>query len=81
MASKGGEGEEDELEKELLLEEEDWTVRGNSLNPNTPLGRAVADACDELEELAKLERQVQDEAFELLKKLGVKDTETETESE
>ena len=70
---KSKEGSEDGFdEKDLLLEGEDWTVRGNSLNPNTPLGRAVSDACEELEDLAKLERQIQDEAFAILEKLGVK---------
>ncbi|QDZ24509.1 hypothetical protein HOP50_13g70480 [Chloropicon primus] len=71
----------DESEDGLLLESEDWTVRGNSLNPNTPLGRAVADACEELEDLAKLERQVQDEAFALLEKLGMKQTLVREEEE
>ena len=62
------EEEGDVPEDEFLLEQ----IRGNSLNPNTPLGRAVADACEELEDLAKIEREVQDEAFALLEKLGMK---------
>ncbi len=77
----GGEGSEEEVgdegegffaEEDLLLESEDWAVRGSSLNPNTKLGRAVADACDELDELGKLEREVQEEAFALLKALDSK---------
>ena len=73
-AGEGGPGdvsqdeEGDVPEDEFLLEQ----IRGNSLNPNTPLGRAVADACEELEDLAKIEREVQDEAFALLEKLGMK---------
>ena len=74
-AGEGGPGdvsqdeeEGDAPEDEFLLEQ----IRGNSLNPNTPLGRAVADACEELEDLAKIEREVQDEAFALLEKLGMK---------
>jgi hypothetical protein len=70
--------EEEEEDLDLLTEEEDWAVRGNSLNPNSPLGRAVADACTELEDLGQLEKQVNEQAFELLKKLGVKTNEIES---
>lgn len=69
-ASSSAPGDNDETpdEDQEVFEQ----IRGNSLNPNTPLGRAVANACAELEDLAKLEREIQDEAFALLKKLGVK---------
>jgi hypothetical protein len=42
----------------------------DSLTSNTPLGRAVGGACDELEALAELERDAAVQAANLLKKLG-----------
>lgn len=69
-------GEEEEVlepEDEFLLEE----VQGSSLKSlNSPLGKAVSDACDELEQLASLEREVQREAFAILDKLTGKQTPT-----
>ena len=46
----------------------------DSLTSNTPLGRAVGGACDELEALAELERDAAIGAANLLKKLGYKGT-------
>lgn len=44
----------------------------DSLTSNTPLGKAVGGACDELEALAALERDAAMQAAELLRKLGYK---------
>jgi len=66
------EGEEDHTE---LLPEEDWTVPGgyqDSLSKNTKLGRALDDACSELDHLGKLEKESIAKATELLRKLGYK---------
>lgn len=46
----------------------------DSLTSNTPLGRAVGGACDELEALAELERDAALQAANLLKKLGYRGT-------
>lgn len=67
----------DEVEEEHteLLPEEDWTVPGgyqDSLSKNTKLGRALDDACSELDHLGKLERESLLKATELLRKLGYK---------
>lgn len=62
-------------EFEGLTKEEDWTVPGgyqDSLSQNTELGRAVSDACEELDNLSKLERESLTEASKLLQKLGYK---------
>mmetsp|Transcript_28989 Transcript_28989/g.81660 ORF Transcript_28989/g.81660 Transcript_28989/m.81660 type:complete len:149 (-) Transcript_28989:183-629(-) len=67
--------DEDEEEWEGLTEEEDWVVPGNpndSLSSNTELGRAVRAACDELDQLGRLEADVQSQAEDLLRKLGYK---------
>mmetsp|Transcript_15904 Transcript_15904/g.40566 ORF Transcript_15904/g.40566 Transcript_15904/m.40566 type:complete len:218 (+) Transcript_15904:70-723(+) len=58
--------------EQLLTEEEDWTVEGSNLNPRTALGKAVSDACDELEHLAQLERETQKEVFDRLESFGFK---------
>lgn len=66
------EGEEEHTE---LLPEEDWTVPGgyqDSLSKNTKLGRALDDACSELDHLGKLEKESLQKATELLRKLGYK---------
>mmetsp|Transcript_44095 Transcript_44095/g.112559 ORF Transcript_44095/g.112559 Transcript_44095/m.112559 type:complete len:172 (-) Transcript_44095:213-728(-) len=58
-----------------LTEEEDWVVPGganDSLSSNTPLGRAIRSACDELDELGQMERDVQAQAEALLRQLGYK---------
>ena len=65
----------DEAYEELLLEEEDFTVPGganDSLSPNTKLGQAIRQACDELEHLSNMEMDSLVAADELLRKLGVK---------
>lgn len=57
------------------MPDEDYTVPGgyqDSLSSNTPLGRAVREACDELDHLAQLEGEVLGEASALLAKLGIK---------
>lgn len=62
-------------ESEGLLPEEDWTVPGgyqDSLSSNTELGRAVQNACDELDNLSSLEKESLTKADELLQKLGYK---------
>ena len=46
----------------------------DSLTSNTPLGRAVGGACDELEAQAELERDAAVQAANLLKKLGYRGT-------
>ena len=56
---------------------EDWDeeVRGgpkDSLSSNTELGRAVRGACDELENLAALDRSNMQKAAELLEGFGIK---------
>lgn len=64
---------EDDATDILLTVDEDWEVPGganDSLTSNTPLGRAVASACEELEVLADLEKDAADAATALLKKLG-----------
>lgn len=69
--------EQDDDGFEGLLPEEDFTVPGgyqDSLSSNTPLGRAVREACDELDHLNKMEADVLGEATALLKKLGIKQT-------
>jgi hypothetical protein len=58
-------------------EPEDWDVevRGgakDSLSSNTELGRAVRGACDELENLASLDRANMQQAVELLESFGIK---------
>ena len=58
-------------------EPEDWDVevRGgpkDSLSSNTELGRAVRGACDELENLASLDRANMQQAVELLEGFGIK---------
>ena len=42
------------------------------MTSNTPLGKAVKDACAELDTLAALERRTLNEADALLKKLSLK---------
>ena len=42
------------------------------MTSNTPLGKAVKDACNELDTLVALERETLTEADALLKKLGIK---------
>jgi hypothetical protein len=42
------------------------------MSSNTPLGKAVKEACKELDTLAALERETLNEADALLKKLGIK---------
>jgi hypothetical protein len=42
------------------------------MSSNTPLGKAVKDACAELDTLAGLERETLEEAEKLLKQLGYK---------
>ncbi|KAL4447784.1 hypothetical protein ABPG75_005003 [Micractinium tetrahymenae] len=62
-------------ESEGLLPEEDVEIPGSyrdAMTSNTPLGRAVKGACDELDSLGELERQTLEEAEGLLKKLGFK---------
>ena len=57
------------------MEEEDFTVPGganDSLSPNTKLGQAIRQACDELEHLSNMEMDSLVAADELLRKLGVK---------
>lgn len=57
----------------VLTKEEDWTVPGganDSLSSNTHLGRAVQDACNELETLGGLEQETIEKANALLRKLG-----------
>ena len=56
---------------------EDWDeeVRGgpkDSLSSNTELGRAVRGACDELENLAALDRSNMQKAAEVLEGFGIK---------
>eukprot|EP01024_Parvocaulis_polyphysoides_P035208 TRINITY_DN3116_c1_g2_i1.p2 TRINITY_DN3116_c1_g2~~TRINITY_DN3116_c1_g2_i1.p2 ORF type:complete len:148 (+),score=18.70 TRINITY_DN3116_c1_g2_i1:67-510(+) len=60
---------------DYLLPEEDYTVPGgyeDSLSSNTPLGQAVRGACDELDTLGSIEKDVLKESSDLLKKLGYK---------
>ncbi|CAG9466082.1 unnamed protein product [Pedinophyceae sp. YPF-701] len=67
-------GEEEDVE-EFLLPEEDEEIPGSyrdAMNPNKPLGRAVANACEELDHLGELERDQLQQADALLKQLGVK---------
>lgn len=62
-------------EFEGLSQEDDWTVPGgyqDSLSSNTELGRAVQDACEELDNLSNLEKESLTEASKLLQKLGYK---------
>ncbi|KAI7838438.1 hypothetical protein COHA_007701 [Chlorella ohadii] len=62
-------------EGEGLLPEEDVQIPGSyrdAMSSKTPLGKAVAGACDELDALGSLERQTLEEAEGLLKKLGFK---------
>ncbi|DBB01224.1 hypothetical protein WJX77_012314 [Trebouxia sp. C0004] len=62
-------------EFEGLSQEDDWTVPGgyqDSLSSNTELGRAVQDACEELNNLSNLEKESLTEASKLLQKLGYK---------
>lgn len=42
------------------------------MSANTQLGKAVRDACEELDTLSALERETLNEAEELLKKVGFK---------
>ena len=42
------------------------------MSSNTKLGKAIKDACNELDTLASLERDTLEEANELLRKLGYK---------
>lgn len=61
--------------EDLLEEEDDWVVPGgpsDSLSPNTPLGKAIRSACDELEHLNKMEMESLTQAQSLLAKLGYK---------
>lgn len=44
----------------------------DAMTSNTPLGKAVKEACAELDTLAALERETLSEADALLKKLGLK---------
>ncbi|KAK9829756.1 hypothetical protein WJX72_007695 [[Myrmecia] bisecta] len=56
-----------------LMPEEDWTVPGganDTLSSNTQLGRAVQEACAELDSLGQLEDATLKEASQLLKQLG-----------
>ena len=58
--------------EDRLSPEEDWTVPGGSiLSSNTELGKAVRGACDELENLAELDRENAKQTMEVLKKLGL----------
>ncbi|CAL5223377.1 g5882 [Coccomyxa viridis] len=69
------EGEPQEDDFDGLSKEEDWTVPGgafDSLSSNTQLGKAVQQACDELDTLVTLERQSLTDAQDMLKKLGYK---------
>jgi len=66
---------QDDEEFEGLTPEEDWTVPGgyqDSLSSNTELGRALQEACDELDNLSTLEKDSLSQASELLQKLGYK---------
>uniref|UniRef100_A0A061SH60 Uncharacterized protein n=1 Tax=Tetraselmis sp. GSL018 TaxID=582737 RepID=A0A061SH60_9CHLO len=69
-------GDDSELEgSQVFTEDEDWEVPGgpnDSLSSNTPLGRAVRSACEELETLNAIESDVLGEADSLLRKLGYK---------
>jgi hypothetical protein len=42
------------------------------MTSNTPLGKAIKEACSELDNLAALEKETLTEADALLKKLGLK---------
>lgn len=44
----------------------------DAMSANTQLGKAVRDACEELDTLSALERETLNEAEELLKKVGFK---------
>lgn len=44
----------------------------DAMTSSTPLGKAVKEACAELDNLAALERETLSEADALLKKLGIK---------
>ncbi|KAK9807301.1 hypothetical protein WJX73_009731 [Symbiochloris irregularis] len=60
---------------EGLAPEEDWEVPGgvnDSLSQNTKLGRAVHDACLELDALSVLEKENLTKASDLLRQLGYK---------
>ncbi|KAL4442521.1 hypothetical protein ABPG77_005105 [Micractinium sp. CCAP 211/92] len=66
---------EAEEESEGLLPEEDKEIPGtyrDAMTTNTPLGKAVKGACDELDTLGELERQTLEQAEDLLKQLGFK---------
>lgn len=63
--------EDDDFEG--LTPEEDWEVPGNplaTLSQNTEIGRAVNDACEELDHLSGLEADVLQQAQDVLKKFG-----------
>ena len=65
---------EDDIDDfEGLQPEEDWEVPGNplaTLSQNTEIGKAVNDACDELDHLGGLEADVLQQAQDVLKKFG-----------
>lgn len=44
----------------------------DAMTSNTPLGKAIKEACGELDNLAALEKETLTEADALLKKLGLK---------
>jgi hypothetical protein len=44
----------------------------DAMTSNTPLGKAIKEACSELDTLAALEKETLTEADALLKKLGLK---------
>ena len=44
----------------------------DAMTSNTPLGKAIKEACSEIDNLAALERETLTEADALLKKLGLK---------
>jgi hypothetical protein len=44
----------------------------DAMTSNTPLGKAIKEACSELDNLAALEKETLTEADALLKKLGLK---------
>lgn len=74
-ASRSGDDTEDDDTADLLPPEEDEQISGSyrdALNPNKPLGRAVNDACAELDHLGQLEREQLEQAQALLSKLGYK---------
>lgn len=44
----------------------------DAMTSNTPLGKAIKEACSEIDNLAALEKETLTEADALLKKLGLK---------